>query len=480
MSDTPVPDSSKLVQKIDQWLRRCLSSWPIPGLAVGVVKNGDIVFKKTYGRRHVDLPGEITPSTKFHFGSCGKSATALLCARFVSEGRLEWDSPLREVIPEFRVSDSYVSDNISFRDLLSHRHGLGRSSLLDWAILSEEATLSRTPGLGHDFPFRDQFYYSNLGYTLVGYALARLSGVCYSDLIRDKLLRPLGIHAHSSSEVKREGDVAAAHMLKGKKIVQEDPPVLPIGAAGPIWIDIDNATKYLRALASGTETLAGAGINPAEAAELVKPQSIIRELNSGSVAAYSLGLYCRSYLGERVLHHSGACFGYEANLFFIPEKRSGIVVLLNSSSEARDAIGWYVLDLLLDAAPRDWIPEMLERERAMKGTLEEDLKRFCESRIKAAPPVEGFSGTYWNPLSGAAEIRLKRGRPYLRLVDFSKDSFLMVDEGDGVYSVPDLAVPFVRSRPDTGTKAYFTCRDGRLRLHLFGLTPFTKTDERVL
>src|SRR5688500_864987 len=115
---------------LDEYVREAMVQWKVPGLAIAVVKEGEVVLARGYGRQHMDRQQSVTAETVFPIASCTKSFTAACLALLVDEGRVKWDDPVRMHLPDFRVADPYVTEHVTLRDLLCHRTGLVRGDLL--------------------------------------------------------------------------------------------------------------------------------------------------------------------------------------------------------------------------------------------------------------------------------------------------------------------------------------------------------------
>ena len=196
--NTTEPVAEARLAGFDRLVRRCMVDWGVPGVAVGIVWGRRTVWVKGYGRRDMkrDLP--VTEDTKFYTGSCGKAFTATAMGILVDEGKLQWDRPVREYLPSFRMYDPVATERTTPRDLLTHRTGLGRHGR---AWLNSSATrLGIVERLRHLEPaadFRAAFQYSNVNYIVAGALMEYVTGQTWEELIRSRLLMPLRMTAGS-------------------------------------------------------------------------------------------------------------------------------------------------------------------------------------------------------------------------------------------------------------------------------------------
>ena len=206
-----VPLSAQTVedrlQGFDQWVESVMAEWKVPGLGVAIVEDGEIVFAKGYGWRNVEQELPVTPDTLFAIGSNTKSFTATLLAMQVDEGALAWDTPIRTVLPEFRLHDPVATGQMTAVDLLSHRSGLPRHDLFWYATGKSRTEL--LAGLHHLEPsasFRSRYQYQNLMFLTAGVVAERIGGKSWEELVEERIFRPLGMERANFSVVQMQQD----------------------------------------------------------------------------------------------------------------------------------------------------------------------------------------------------------------------------------------------------------------------------------
>ncbi len=176
---------------IDTAVRNALKAWQVPGVAVGIVHKGEIVYLKGHGLRSLTSADPVTPDTLFPLASCTKAFTTSALALLVEEGKLNWDDPVRRYLPPFRLSDPLADRDVTLRDLLCHRTGLASH---DWLWYREpwspEEAVRRAGLLPLDRPFRSAFQYQSTMFTAAGLAAARVAGVPWQDLVRSACSSP--------------------------------------------------------------------------------------------------------------------------------------------------------------------------------------------------------------------------------------------------------------------------------------------------
>ena len=194
MTSEPVARSESFtvfVPEFESLIAEVMEEWKVPGLAVVVVQNGEVAFVRPYGLRDVEAGLKVTTDTQFQLMSISKSFTATGLALLVDEGRMDWNKPVREYIPEFRLHDAVATDRLTVRDFLCHHSGLPRH---DWiwlpGDLSAAQMLAAMRYLEPNDDIRSTFQYSNLGYFVASMVAERVSGQSWAEFTRaltDKL-----------------------------------------------------------------------------------------------------------------------------------------------------------------------------------------------------------------------------------------------------------------------------------------------------
>ena len=346
-----------------------MAEWRIPGLAMAVIKGEEPPLVRCWGLRDIDTGAPVTPDTVFPICSVTKSFTATAIALLVDEGRLDWDAPVRSVLPEFRLRDTVATEQASLRDLLTHRTGLPRH---DWVHmgghLDNASILAALRHLEPSKPFRGVWQYNNLMYLVAGFVLERASGECWDDFVQTRIMLPLGMaRATTSLEdmLARHPDCAIGHgVLDGE---QRRLPVHPIYArpAGSICASIVEMAAWMRFHLDPVTRRDGLGLLPAAATELTAPQIYIGHADFAEVAPmhYGFGFFVGHYRGARCIGHNGGPWcGYNCDLRLLPDHGSGVMVMTNGHDPGYAPLINAVLDHLLGLEPLPWLDRFRRRE----------------------------------------------------------------------------------------------------------------------
>ena len=415
-------------KELDEYVAKAIKDAEIPGFAIAIVKDGKIIVAKGYGVRELGKPELVNEDTIFDTASLTKSFTAAVIASLVDEKKMTWDAPVRRYLPTLEFPDPYLSANITIRDLLSHRTGIHASN---GAAFFTGVDRSQLLGLVKNMrvvaPFRTQFIYSNVGYTIAGEAAAVAAGTTWQDLITKRIIVPLGMKRTTSvfSSTPAMGNISSGHALiysKGVQIVtaREGMQRDVTGPAGAVQSSArDMATWMIFQLGDGT--FEGKRILSAGAlAEMHSPQTIIlpneafrRSRQIGYYGAYCMGWQVYDYRGKRMVWHTGAGDGQAAWMALLPESRLGVVILSNSwkgGAALNNAILSRIVDHYLGLPTRDYVAEF--REWSMRSTQQqmEGLRQFQATQIRNTKPTlpqSEYAGVFRDQLGLEVKIWLE-------------------------------------------------------------------------
>lgn len=401
------------VQDLRACAEQALKDWRVPGMAVAVVRDDAVVLIEGYGVRRLDEPAPVDVDTVFAIGSNTKAFTAALVAMEVGAGRMAWDGPVVRYLPDFQLSDPWVTREVTIRDLLVHRTGLARGDLL-WhgSGLERAEIVRRLRWLPQRLPFRSRYDYNNLGYIVVGEALSAASGVSWDDMIRSRLFQPLGMTRSSTSIVALEtlDNVAAPHWIEsGSAVVIPRMNLDNLGAAGAVNSSAADMARWLRFQLADGKAPDGRVVAPerplrtTRTAQIATPTALDDLSPTTHFNAYGMGWAQFDYQGRMVLQHTGGVDGMQSEMVLVPEEKFGFVILTNAEGhDLSRAMIYRLLDLYLDVPPRDWSNLLLDR-------FHQDDEAGETSAAPSAPvapprPLGDYVGIYADPLYGEVVV----------------------------------------------------------------------------
>ena len=423
--------SREPLKGLEQYISAAMKEWKIPGVAVGIVHGDTVTFAKGFGVRTVGRADPVDEHTLFAIASDTKAFTGILAAMLVDDGKLRWDAPLTTYLPTLRFGDDVLTRELTLRDALTHRSGLARGDLLwtaGWTYDRAEL-LRRLRFLKPSWNLRTRYGYSNLMYLAAGEAASAAAGKSWDDLIRERILVPLGMNETNTSVTALGAlpNVASPHAdFDGAVRVVSYTNIDNAASAGAINSNVADMTKWLRFQLDSGRVNGKRLVSKRSFIETHTPQTVMR-LDSTYRAfnpfthlrSYAFGWQVMDYRGKEMLSHAGNLSGMNAMVGLLPEKRVGVVVLTNLEGNAlRESIMYKVFDLYLGAPDRDWSRISLVEKASFdsidaKDRREAEAKRVPNTRPSLA--LERYAGTYSDSLYGKALVHLEKGRLVLEM-----------------------------------------------------------------
>jgi CubicO group peptidase (beta-lactamase class C family) len=417
--------------EIDRIVARTMAAYPVPGIAVGVVKDGKLVYAKGFGVRVAGGTERVDADTQFAIGSISKAFTAAALAILVDEGKLRWDDRVIDHLPDFRMYDAWVTRELTIRDLLTHRSGLGIGAgdlmFAPQTDFTRPEIIRALRFLKPSTSFRSEFAYDNLLYAVAGEIVAVVGHTTWEDFVTDRILRPLGMDGCAASPSRATGpNRVTPHVFLDGRL--QTVPLLELAAvnpAGSIVCNVNGMARWLEVqLAQGAIPGGGRAFSAEQAAEMWAPQTILRsggrrqQLTRTHFAAYGLGWGLEDYEGYKRVSHNGGLPGIVTHVGMLPELGLGVIVLTNQQEPgALPSIALTILDAYVGAPKRDWLALTQEDMKARAARLAESSAKRAPA--KAAVPVDpatfgSFVGRYADPWRGEATVSREGDRLWLK------------------------------------------------------------------
>ena len=413
---------SAAVAQFDADVAKAVKAWNAAGLAIAVVRNDTVLLAKGYGVRELGKPESVDADTRFAIGSTTKAMTVLALGMLVDEGKLKWDAPVIEYLPAFRLADPYVTRELTVRDLLTHRTGLGNADLL-WAgtDYSAEEIFRRIGTLPLAYSFRSGFVYQNIMYALAGDIVRAVSGMSWDAFLESRIFGPLGMKATVTrlSGIAGQANVATPHGYVNDTLrVVENRSVDPVAPAGSVWSSVNDMSRWMRFVLDSGRVNGKRLVSEATFKQWLSPQTVADpgtypalSLSRPHFFLYALGWFLQDYNGQAVVMHTGSINGMSALIGLIPDKKLGVYVLANADHvELRHALMYEVFDRFGGAAgpkKRDWSADLLAMFNAQSAQAAEAQKQALARRVagtKPSLPAASYVGTYRNPTYGDAVV----------------------------------------------------------------------------
>ncbi|TQD39598.1 serine hydrolase [Haloflavibacter putidus] len=417
-------------KKLDKLIENTLEAFDVPGISVGIIKDGKTVYAKGFGKRSLATGKPMNKNTLVGIASNSKGFTAFALAMLVDDGKLNWDDKVREHLPEFRLKDAWVTENFTVKDLLTHRSGLGLGGG-DLMFFPEGNSYSAEDILDHlqyiepTSSFRSKFEYNNNMFIVAGEVLERLSGMTWEEFIEERILKPVGMTATKASynRVTDKSNIIDAHARTEGEVIQ-----IPhdwsetANPAGGLVSNITDMLTWAEFLMNDAVTKDGERLLSEKQLhnlwQMQMPLPVSKENSYDThFYGYGLGWFVKDVKGGfKEVTHTGGLLGTVTQFTLLPEKDLGIVVLTNQmSGSAFNTITNTIKDSYLDYENRDWLKKLkpkhdkwLAKNDSIKTAVYQQVKEMQKKGIALQP--EQVIGTYKDNWFGEVTISKENGK----------------------------------------------------------------------
>lgn len=412
-------------QEVDVLVQKAMDKFNVAGVAVGIVKDGKIIHTKGYGLKSIATKKKVNEHTNFAIASNSKAFTTAALSILVDEGKLSWQDKVKDHIPEFKMYNSYVTENFNIQDLLTHRSGLGLGAgdlmfFPDGTDFTIKDVLSSFQYFKLQSAFRTKFDYDNLLYFVAGEVIARVSGITWEEFVEKRIIKPLNMDNTYSSLLlmKDKRNLAMPHSTeKGKIRVISPFEEMVNGAAGGIISNVDdicnwmlvhlNEGKYGENLEK--ELFSEASQNEMWTIHTALPVNRNPRYNS-HFAGYGLGWGLTDLKGNMSVSHNGGLPGMLSRTVMIPDLELGVVVLTNTANGGAGvfkAVSESIVDSYLGLDDFNWTDYYYERFTNSENNADKISSKVWKT-VKSARTAhlnfEDFIGVYEDNWFGKIEI----------------------------------------------------------------------------
>lgn len=425
--------------EIDALVERAMDTFTVAGVAVAVVKDGEVVHQKGYGVQSIDTRKNVTEHTNFGIASNSKAFTTAALSILEEEGKISWTDKVITHIPEFRMYDDYVTQNFNIQDLLTHRSGLGLGigDLMFFPDGSDFGINDIIRAFQHFEPvsaFRTKYDYDNLLYLIAGEVIARVSGMTWEEFVEERIFEPLEMDNSYTSLtfIKNKSNVASPHLNSGEGLSLTAPeqwdPKKKNGAAGSIYSNVDDLTNWMLVqlnngkYGDNLEQQLFSEENQREMWKIHTTMGVDRNPRYNShFSGYGLGWRLRDVKGNMEVSHTGGLTGMLSKTVLIPDLDLGVVVLTNTSSGGAgvfSAVTQSIVDRYLGLEDYDWIATYAERMSQRGSEADEVVAEIWATveDVEAAdiPDLGNYVGVYEDAWFGKVDIFNKENQLWFR------------------------------------------------------------------
>ncbi|HTY59812.1 MAG TPA: serine hydrolase, partial [Bacteroidota bacterium] len=416
----------KRLEGFDGYMEKVLKDWNVPGAGVGIIVKGKVVLAKGYGYRDYGKKLPVTENTLYQIASNTKLFTVMAVGLLVDEGKLEWDRPVRNYVPEIRFYDDQLNNTVTIRDMLAHRTGISRHDLIWYkSDFTRKELFDRLRYLEPSQPIRQGFLYNNMMYASAGYIVELITHTTWEDFVREKLFTPLGMTStiFSAKEMVARPDHAVPYDEKRDTTTLYEIPVYEegkgLGPAGSIISNIHDMSRWLTALMNGGKF---------EGKQVI-PSGVVRASLSPSIAmtnsglenrgygellnpVYGMGRWFASYRGHYLTYHGGDLPGFHSQVSSMPYDSIGVVLFVigDHAAPLYNIISYNIYERLLGLDQTPWSRRGLDDRMKGKQAGKEARAKAGASRVRGtlpSHPLGDYAGEFENPAYGVMSVTLK-------------------------------------------------------------------------
>lgn len=416
--------------QIDSLVERSMKAFDVPGISVGVIKDGKVVYAKGHGVRSLRTNEKMDENTLVGIASNSKAFTCLALGMLVDEGKIKWDDRVQDYIPEFKLYAPYVSENFTIKDLLTHRSGLGLGAgdlmfFPDGSDFTIKDIIHNLRYLKQVSQFRTKYDYDNNLYIVAGEVIARVSGKSWPEFVEERIMRPLDMSSSAGlfERLKDKDNTIDGHAsVEGKVRVIKRSMVRVPAAAGGVNSNITDLLKWVGMFLSNGKYGDGKRlVSEKVLKEMWSPQTIIQVNSPGPYnthfAAYGLGFFLSDVNGYKQVTHTGGLEGMVTQITMIPEINLGIIVLTNQQEGgAFRSITNQILDGYFGKTGRDWVADLsasrqksLAEAKVITDKVAAEVAKAAASDGATLDP-SAVAGKYADAWLGEVTLSVKDGK----------------------------------------------------------------------
>lgn len=409
---------------LDTVFARVLKDWKAAGFAVAVVEKNKVIYAKGFGLKNIETRAAVTENTQFAIGSCTKAFTSALIGLLVKDGKVDADKPVRNYLPGLNFYNNDMNNNVTLRDMMSHRTGVSRFdySWYFFPSLSRDTLMQRMQFMEPSEPLRRKWQYNNFMFMLQGMVTEKLTGKSWEDNIREQFFKPLGMTNSNVSLVEwmNAKDLAVGYAVRNDNSIEKTDyyDIRAMAPAGSINSSVNDMAKWLQLWINGGK-YQGKEVLPAEyTLEAMSSQMVVsggvpsKERPDVFLSNYGLGWMLSSYRGHYRVEHGGNINGFSASTSFFPSDSIGIVVLSNQDGSSVPSIVRNIIsDRMLSLPFRDWQTQAYSADTAAKAKAKAAAKTTASTRKSGTTishPLKDYTGVYTAAGTEHFELSLER------------------------------------------------------------------------
>lgn len=426
--DRHQPTDARL-QGMDSLLNKILKDQNVAGFSVSIVEGDQVLYSKGFGYRDVENKKPVTPNTLFAIGSSSKAFTAGLLGMLQKEGRLSLDGNAVSYLPQLRFINDNMNNQITVRDMMTHRTGLSRYDLSFYIFntSNRDSIIHRVRYMEPTAGIREKWQYNNFMYLAQGMIAEKLTGKTWEQNIKERFFLPLEMNRSTTSlaEFEKDPDASLPYKTEGNTVKKMDYYNIDgMGPAGGINSSANDMANWVKLWISkgsykGKEILPPGYVTEAESSQMVKAGGLPGTEPDIYMNSYGLGWMISSYRGHYQVEHGGNIDGFSASVSFFPSDKIGVVVLTNQNgSEVPEIVLNSIADRFFKLKTIDWNGKSIqEREDNRKREALDKKPAVAKDipNVKPSHPLKDYTGLFANPAYGQIDISIKNDSLFAKM-----------------------------------------------------------------
>jgi CubicO group peptidase (beta-lactamase class C family) len=409
---------------VDKFVNEAMQMWQLPALAVGVVKDGKVIFTKGYGTRAVGKNEKVDENTLFMIASNSKAFTATALCMLETNKQISLEDKIVKFFPDFKLFDEATTQQVTVRDMLCHRIGLKtfQGDFTYWGSKLSRKEIMQKIGLNMPiYDFRTRYGYCNAGFLTAGEVIPKVTGKAWEEFVRDSIVKPLKMSntLMLSKDALSATNIAIPYTIYEGKLTQL--PYNQIDALAPAGSMISSVKDVSNWLLTQLDT------GKFEGKQVIAKQAILKTWEGNTIIStrksatrpmqfslYGLGWGVQDYAGRKLMEHTGGAEGFVTSTCFLPEEKLGVVVLTNTDQNgAYLSLRYQIVNMMLKLPYKNF--NQLYGKADMEA-LKEENERIAQERTKVAQknktelPLASYTGTYKHKVYGKIDIKLEKDR----------------------------------------------------------------------
>lgn len=432
--------SQKYYQSIpdefDAMCQRAIDEWKVPGMAVAVVKDGEVVFLKGFGKAHlgdsITAPVDVTAQTQFVIASTSKAFTSGLLANVMDQyPEIKWDAPVVDYLPDFKLYDPWVTRNFQVREIMSHHSGFNSYALDDlppWGYTRDDL-YHIYAHVKPSYSFRTKYAYNNSMYTIAAKIIEKYTGKSWDDALIERIFTPLDMKNSTTGNIAYFTAENLAQGYRMRKAEDKDEIIVvprtdkehafawlsAVAPAGFVISTAEDMANWIK-MHLNNGTFNGKEIISRKNHKMLFYPQTITSSDSTRLTNYAQGWTIEHGLQGRYIRHTGLAYGYTALVGLVPDLNLGFVFLTNngSSSDPQSALGRDLIELYRGNKNPGHFDEYFADYK--EGLFAKDEEEEKEETTPAAPLANrAYVGNYHLDAFGTAKVYQKNDTLYFNL-----------------------------------------------------------------